>query len=290
MRFNDIYKNKTFRFSVEVFPPKTEKGLAKIYDELTALKAINPAYVSVTYGAMGSTRSLTQDIALKIHDDLKLNTAFHFTCVGSGKEEIKKYVNTLRERGINNIVALRGDRPQDPDYKKPEDGFSYANELVSYLSEIGDFSIAVAGYPEKHIEAQSIDEDIENLKRKVESGAEVIITQLFFDNQLFYEWLAKIRSKGISVPIIPGIMPILKLAQIERITNMCGANLPKELIRRLEKCGGDEEKMRLVGVDHAASQCQDLIQNNVSGVHFYCLNRADSVLAIVDKCRHLLTT
>lgn len=287
MQFSEIYTDGKFHFSLEVFPPKTPNGVATLFVELTKLKKIDPVYVSVTYGAMGSTRDLTKDLAIKIHDKLGLNTAFHFTCVGSGRGEIRKYVNDLARRGIKLIVALRGDKPQDAkEFMPPSDGFCYANELVAFLSGFNKFSMAVAGYPEKHIEAQSLEKDIENLKRKVDAGADIIITQLFFDNDNFYRWVDRVRGVGITIPIVAGIMPILKLSQIQRITSMCGAKIPKNLIDRLEKCA-DDDAVTQVGVDHASAQCLDLIKNGVSGIHFYCLNKAYSVLKVVEACQTL---
>lgn len=289
LRFSEIYADKSFHYSIEVYPPKTEKGVENLLKELEELKAISPAYVSVTYGAMGTTRALTKDLAIRIHDQLKINTAFHFTCIGSGRKEIKKYVNSLRERGIELIVALRGDYPRDnPSYRPPADGFRYANELVDYLKSINDFSIAVAGYPETHVEAPSPEADLENLKRKVDAGADVIITQLFFDNRDFYNWVKKVRKLGITVPIIAGIMPILKLSQIQKITGLCGARIPKDLVKKLKACGEDEDAMRDVGVRYAIEQCRDLIKNNVAGIHFYCLNKAYSVLRVVKACQDLV--
>lgn len=286
MRFSEIYKNKSPRFSIEIFPPKTPQGVLSLLSELKQLSVIDPAYVSVTYGAMGSTRDLTQDLAIHVHEELGLNTAFHFTCVGSGREDIKRYVDYLHGRGINMVVALRGDRPLDQaSFEPPTDGFSHANELVSYLKGLNDFSIAVAGYPEKHPEAIDLNGDIDNLKRKVDAGADVIITQLFFDNALFYRWVEKVRKANIQIPIIAGIMPILKLAQIKRISTMCGATMPIELISQLEKSQDNDAAMIQIGIDHATAQCRDLMKQNVAGIHFYCLNKAHSVLQIAKNCR-----
>lgn len=284
MKFSEIYNSGKFRFSLEIFPPKTPEGIVTLFSELEKLKAIDPAYVSVTYGAMGSTRDLTKDLAIAVHEKLKLNTAFHFTCVGSGRDEIKAYVDHLAGHGINLIVALRGDIPQGAgEFVPPKNGFRYANELVSYLHGFNNFSLAVAGYPEKHIEATSLEADIENLKRKVDAGAEIIITQLFFDNDKFYRWSEKVRAAGIKLPIVAGIMPILKLSQIQRITSMCGASLPPVLLERLQKCTTETE-MAAVGIEHATSQCRELIKNHVAGIHFYCLNKAHSVLKVVEDC------
>lgn len=283
MRFSKLYQDGKFHFSLEIFPPKTRAGVDKLFHELNLLKSIHPAYVSVTYGAMGSTRDLTKDLALQIYQELKMNIAFHFTCVGSGKNEIRDYVTDLHAKGIKLVVALRGDKPT-PDYVPPPDGFHHANELVSYLHKLDDFSIAVAGYPEKHIEAGSLESDLENLKRKVDAGAEIIITQLFFDNSDYYSWLEKVYKKGITIPVIAGIMPILNLNQIQRITKMCGAKLPQSLIHKLEKVKDDEFAMKEVGIEHATLQCLDLIQNKSKGIHFYCLNQSHSVLRIVENC------
>lgn len=283
MKFSDLYKNNQFRYSIEIFPPKTPAGVAALFHELKELGRVKPAYVSVTYGALGSTRDLTQDLAIRVHRELGYQTAFHFTCVGSGRDEIKSYVNKLYEAGINFIVALRGDQPQGlENYQPPADGFRYANELVAYLKSVGNFSLAVAGYPEKHGEALDFKTDINNLKRKVDAGADVIITQLFFDNADYYSWLEKVRAVGIQIPIIAGILPIQSLKQIQRITGLCGAQLPPDLVRRLENCHDDDAAMRVVGIEHALKQCADLKKNGVVGIHFYALNKAYSVLKIVD--------
>lgn len=283
MEFSNLYSNNKFHFSLEIFPPKTTSGVDKLFAELNLLKAIKPAYVSVTYGAMGSTRNLTKDLALEIHHKLKMNIAFHFTCIGSGKNEIRDYVTDLHRQGINLVVALRGDKP-GVDYQPPIDGFLHANELVSYLHDLDDFSIAVAGYPEKHIEAVSMESDLENLKRKVDAGADIIITQLFFENSNYYRWLEKVHKMGITIPVIAGIMPILNLNQIQRITKMCGAQLPNSLISKLEKVKEDELAMKEVGIEHATLQCLDIMANKTAGIHFYCLNQSHSVLKIVENC------
>ena len=284
IRFSDFYQNKQTTFSIEIYPPKTERGALHLFEELTLLKAIHPAFVSVTYGAMGSTRHLTKDLALKIHQELEMTTAFHFTCVGLYKEEIKKYVNKLADAGLSLVVALRGDIPTEMGtvFVPPANGFCYANELVLYLREFNRFSIAVAGYPEKHIEAKSFDEDLKNLKRKVESGADIIITQLFFDNEDYYRFVDRVRKMGIHQPVIAGIMPILSFEQIEKITKMCGAKVPQNLSERLLLAKEDPQKIRQIGIEHAIRQCQDLVKQGVPGIHFYCLNKSYAVLKVVE--------
>lgn len=280
--FKEIYKNVSPVFSVEVFPPKTEKGVVNLYGELEKFKKyMNPSFVSVTYGAMGSTRNLTKDLALHIFKELGLITAFHFTCVGTDREQIKAYVEELSNKGIDHIVALRGDPPKgETEFTPPENGFRYANELVSYLNEIGNFSLAVAGYPEKHIEAVNCEDDLKNLKRKVDAGADIILTQLFYDNEAYFSFVEKARELGITIPIIPGILPVQSLKQVEKITGMCGAKLPENLYLSLKECGDDVDKMKAVGIEYATVQCKELLAKGAPGIHFYCLNKADAVVKI----------
>lgn len=286
MKFPDFYKNGRPALSIEIFPPKTEKGVEALFEELKILKMISPVFVSVTYGAMGSTRDLTKDLALRIHRELKLKTAFHFTCVGSGRIEMKDYVTSLAREGVDLVVALRGDKPVD--FKPSDDGFHFASELVAYLKTLHPFSMAVAGYPEKHIEAESLASDLENLKRKINAGADIVITQLFFDNAVYYSYVESVRQIGVTSPIVPGILPIQSLKQIQRITGLCGVKLPQILLAELESCGDDEDAMREVGINYAIRQCRDLLQNGVPGIHFYSLNKSHSVLKIVEGCRDLL--
>lgn len=282
MRFADLYCAQKFRYSVEVFPPKTEEGVKNLLAELQRLKQIHPAYISVTYGALGSTRDFTQDLATRVQNETGIPTAFHFTCVGSSRADIKNYVTRMAANGLNLVVALRGDKPAGmTDFMPPADGFRHANELVAYLKTLGDFSIAVAGYPEKHIEALDLKTDIANLKRKVDAGADVIITQLFFDNDDFYRWRDQVQLAGVTVPILAGILPIVNLKQIQKITSLSGAKLPMRLMEKLEACGDNAAAVQNVGVEHASRQCADLKNSGVDGIHFYCLNRAESVLAIV---------
>lgn len=281
-RFSDFYATHKPVFSLEVFPPKTEKGVSSLLAELELLKQIHPAFVSVTYGAMGSTRDLTKDLALRIKNETHLTPAIHFTCVGSSRDEVKKYVTMLADQGVNLVVALRGDKPVDAqNFTPPTNGFRYASELVAYLKTLYPFSMAVAGYPEKHVEALSFESDLENLKRKVNAGADVVITQLFFDNADYKNYVERVRAMGVSAPIIPGILPVQSLKQVERIVSLIGAKLPPALHQKLLACGDDETAMREVGITHATEQCRDLLRFGVPGIHFYALNKAHSVLKIV---------
>ncbi|HSA58195.1 MAG TPA: methylenetetrahydrofolate reductase [NAD(P)H] [bacterium] len=279
MRFSDFYGSGRFKYSFEVFPPKDETGVVNLIAALKKLAVFDPAFVSVTYGAMGTTRDLTRDLALRVRHETGLVTAFHFTCVGADRESVRAYVHRLKQEGIDLVVALRGDAPQGGE--RPASDFLYANELVSYLKEIDGFSIAVAGYPEGHVEAPDKETDLRNLKRKVEAGADVVLTQLFFDNRDYFDFVNRARKIGIAVPIVPGIMPILNLKQIEKITKMCGASLPPSLRDKLQRSGGDPEAMRRVGVEHAIAQCRELKARGVPGIHFYALNKAESVTEVI---------
>ncbi len=282
MNFQDFYKQKNPRYSFELFPPKDDKSINLLLEVLKELSVFNPSYISVTYGAMGSTQGLTRDLVLRIHRELKLNTAFHFTCVGSTRDSVRAYVESLKKEGIDLIVALRGDPPAgSAGFQKPVHGFGYANELVSYLKEINGFSIAVAGYPEGHIEAKDKETDLKNLKRKVDAGADVVITQLFFDNQDYFDFENRCRKIGIQIPIIPGIMPIVNVKQIEKITKMCGAKIPKSLQQKLIQYQDQPGSVIQLGIDHATKQCEELLQQKAVGIHFYTLNKAFSVKEVI---------
>lgn len=231
---------------------------------------------------MGSTRALTRQLVLDIRDQLGLCTVPHLTCVGSTREEIRHYLQSLKAQGIDRILALRGDPPAGQAHFTPVGGgFAYANELVAFIRDIDGFRITVAGYPEGHIEAPSKEIDLVNLKRKVDAGAEKVITQLFFDNRDYYDFVARARAIGMTVPIVPGVMPIVSLAQISRISSMCGCRLPEALLTKLRACGEDAEAMQQVGVDWALAQVRDLLAHAVPGIHLYILNRAESTEKIL---------
>lgn len=291
MNFRNFYQDGACRYSFEIFPPKDETGIQGLFAALSELAPFKPAFISCTYGAMGTTRELTRDLAVRIQHELGLTSAFHFTCVGSGKKEIRSYVESLKKEGLNLIVALRGDPPQGVEkFVRPKDGFSYANELVAYLREMDGFSIAVAGYPEGHIEAPSKQVDLVNLKRKVDAGADIVVTQLFFDNRDFYDFEDRARKIGIKVPIIPGIMPIVSVKQIEKITRMCGARLPNGLYEKLMKCQDNSDPVRDIGIEHATEQCRDLLRHQVPGIHFYTLNRSSSVHRVIEALGDITCT
>ncbi len=272
----------SFTVSFEIFPPKTSQGEINLMAELQALGRYRPGYISVTYGAGGSTQEKTLELALRIRGELGLDPLVHFTCVGAGREEIRLYLERVRQAGIGNILALRGDPPAgQEEFTPPPDGFAHASELVAYIRSLQDFTIGVAGYPEGHIEAPSFEADIEFLKRKVDAGADFVITQLFYDNADFYNFMNAAARAGISVPIVPGIMPVTNLAQIEKITRMCGAKLPEKLFRGLSSCA-DTESICDTGVEYTIAQCRELREWGVRGFHFYTLNKSQPLCRIMD--------
>ena len=274
-------------FSFEFFPPKDEKGFERLFETIENLKAWNPGYVSVTYGAGGSTRRKTIDLVCRIKNEIGLESMAHLTCVGSSSKEISSILNILREGGIENVLPLRGDPPKGEEkFTAPCGGFSYANELVKFIRENGyDFCLGVAGYPECHLEAIDSEADLRNLQQKINAGADFIITQLFFDNEIYFDFVKKAREKGIHVPILPGIMPILNVGQIKRFTKMCGASIPEKLINRLESVQDDSEAVQEMGIMHATEQCEQLLAQGAPGVHFYTLNRSNSTLKILENLK-----
>lgn len=253
------------------------------------LKILDPAFVSITYGAGGSTRKRTHEVTLKIQNEIGLETMAHLTCVGSSRSEIYQIAKSYRESGVENILALRGDPPKDsPNFQAPDDGFANARELVGFLREsFGSFfHLGVAGYPEKHVEALTLDQDLDYLKSKVDQGANFIITQLFLENEVFFRFLEKVRKRGIQVPVLAGIMPVSDVAQIKKFTGMIGASLPAELLTQLERASqqpDSQEEVRKIGVGWATRQCQRLLEQKVDGIHFYTLNKSLPTLEIFEN-------
>jgi len=273
MEFAEIYRTGAPAVSFELFPPKTAGGLSKLSQRLPKMKALRPAFISVTFGAFGTAQDRTLEIAGQVRE-LGIEAAHHMTCVGSSREEITQRVERIRAAGIQNIVALRGDPPAGTTrFTPPPDGFQYACELVGHLRSIGRMGIAVAGYPEKHLEAADLETDIRHLKTKVDMGADIVITQLFYDNRCYYDFVDRCRRAGIDKPIVPGLLPILSLKQIQRITTMCGSRIPPQLLRSLEAAHGDDRKTHRIGIDHTLEQSRDLLAQGVPGIHFYVLNR-----------------
>lgn len=263
------------------------ENLRQILPELVGLR---PDFMTVTYGALGSTRDRTLEIAKHVQDTLHLPTACHLTCVGSSRSDLDQIIADIHSAGIKNIVALRGDPPKgETAFVAPEDGYSHANELVTHIrglekgGRVGPFGIAVAGYPEKHVEASTLEWDLSNLKRKVEAGADCVLTQLFYDNRHYFRFVQAAREIGITVPIVPGILPVLSGKQVLRITSMCGACLPPDLLHELESAGDDAQKSEEIGVRRCISQATELIDRGAPGIHFYVLNKSSHMLRIMDK-------
>lgn len=270
--------------SFELFPPKTEKGEAALFDHLQKLVQFHPDYVTCTYGAGGSTQNKTLDVISKVKQEHGIPVASHLTVVGSTVEQLKAYLDEACQKGIDYIVALRGDPPQgDTEFKPVEGGLSYANELVELIREqYADLGIAVAGYPEKHREAPSMDVDLDNLKRKVDAGADIVITQLFYDNADYFRFLDLCGDRGIDVPIVPGILPVVSLNQIKRIASLCDASLPADFVNQLESAGDDEEQLN-IGIDFATRQVEELLEQQVCGLHFYVLNKSESTAKVLNQ-------
>jgi methylenetetrahydrofolate reductase (NADPH) len=268
--------------SLEFFPPKDEAQLQMLQGAAAALQRIAPDFVSVTYGAGGTTRERTARAAELLRREFGYTVMPHLTCVGHSRAELNDIADRLHLDGFRNIMTLRGDPPRNPAGFPPAlDGLRYASELVGLLkARHSDFCLGVAGYPEKHPEALSLEADLENLKRKVDAGASFITTQLFFDNTVYYRYVEKCRARGIPVPIVPGIMPVLSLKQIKRFTEMCGATLPRELTMRLEVAAENTDVVEIIGIDWALTQIRGLLANGAPGYHLYILNRAKSALAL----------
>ncbi len=286
MKLRDLFNRSQPVFSFEFFPPKTDKGQADLLREADNLKALSPGFFSMTYGAGGSTRDKTVSLGHKIWRTTGVETVCHLTCVGQSKEEVRAVLREIKSLGMENVMALRGDPPKGQERWKPHpDGFHHAVELVAEAKAMGDFSVAVAGFPETHPEAVSREADLRYLKQKVETGADVVVTQLFFDNEDFFRFEKDLRALGVTVPIVPGIMPILSAKQILRITSMSKARIPEQLNAQLAAVQEDDEAGRELGIDYAVAQIRSLLDHGVPGVHLYCLNRARSARMIFERLK-----
>jgi methylenetetrahydrofolate reductase (NADPH) len=276
-------------FSFEFFPPKTDEGVRQLFETVEALRPLGPAYVSVTYGAGGSTRARTLELVTRLKRETEVEAMAHITCVGASRDEIAAVLDEVHEAGIQNVLALRGDPPRGQTRFEPHpDGFRYASELVAYVREQRDrwrFCIGAAAYPEGHVETPDLAVDLANLKRKVDAGADFLVTQLFFRNAHYFQFVERARASGIQVPILPGIMPFTNVDQVERFTAMCGAKIPPALRAAMEVRREDAEGALQLGVAHAALQCADLLRRGAPGIHFYTLNRSPSTRAIVAALR-----
>lgn len=270
------------KLSFEFFPPKTPEAESKLWENIKTLEKLNPHFVSVTYGAGGSTREKTHEIVTRIVGETKLKPAAHLTCVNATREEIDAIARKYWESGVKHIVALRGDPPDFQGLYVPYvGGYEYAADLVKGLKKVADFEISVAAYPETHPSATSPEDDLAHLKEKIDAGATRAITQFFFDVNDYFRFIERTQKIGIKVPIVPGILPISNLAQATRFANMCGAKIPPALTQKL---GGVEgEDFNKASVEYATDICRKLIDNGIDQIHFYTLNRADLTKAVVDN-------
>lgn len=282
MRIIDLFKNKKPVIAFELFPPKPGIPLDTIYDHLDQFEALKPDYISVTYGAGGSQKGRTLEIATRIKNMYHIESMAHFTCVGHTREEIDNMLASMHELGLENILALRGDPPAgQPDFDFNRNVYSYASELVNHVRKVNNFCIAAAAYVEGHADCKRLSEDMAHLKEKVDAGADFLITQLFFDNRLFYDFMEKARSAGINCPVAAGIMPIFKADQIKSITAKSGCSIPAKLVLMMDKYQENPDDLRKAGIEYAAQQIRDLIENGVDGIHLYTMNRPKSTAEIM---------
>jgi methylenetetrahydrofolate reductase (NADPH) len=286
MRIPELLKRPQPCFSFEFFPPKTPEGEEALFETIAALAPLQPDFVSVTYGAAGSTRDGTVEIATRIKREHGIETMAHLSCVGETVEGIETILERLAEGGIENVLALRGDPPRgEVDFVAPPGGLQGSAELAAFIRARGEWGIGGSSFPEVHPDAASPQADIAYLREKVEGGAEFLITQLFFDNGVFFDWLGEVRRGGIEVPVIAGLMPITSLAAIRRICSICEARIPPRLEAGLEACAGDLAAEREFGLAYAAAQCDELLAAGVEGIHFYTLNKPSPTAAILASLR-----
>lgn len=284
MTIATLYGKDKFGLSFELFPPKTTAGVTKLFEHVDKLMQFQPDYITCTYGAGGSTQSRTLEIISGVRQKYRLPVATHLTCVGSTREQLREYLDKSRQLDIRNVVALRGDPPRgESEFVPTAGGFSYANELVAFIhDEFPDMGIAVGGYPETHVEAPSAEVDLENLRRKVDAGADMVVTQLFYNNDDFFRFRERCEKLGIGVPIVPGLLPVTNLAQIQRIASLCGAKLPGQFVDDLQAHKDDPQGQFEVGVEFAARQAQSLLDRGTAGLHFYVLNRSEATGRVLD--------
>jgi len=286
MRIRELLSYGRPSISFEFFPPKDEAGFDRLRQTLASLRDLRPTYVSVTYGASGAARRETIRLTTELRRDYGLEAMAHLTCVGSSQDELRSLLENIERGGVENLLALRGDPPTGTGPFQPHpQGFRYACELVALARKHSKFCVLGACYPEGHVEAPSLQADLDNLKRKVDAGCEVLITQLFFDNNKYFDFVARARAAGIGVPIIPGIMPLTNVAQVKRFTRTCGASIPTTLMNELHRLQDDPHAVLSMGVAHATAQCIELLQRGAPGLHFYTLNKSPATRTILTAIR-----
>ena len=287
MRIGELHGRDRPVFSFEFFPPKTDQGARNLMVTVADLRdALKPDFVSVTNGAMGATRARTLEVVSRVKRDLGITSMAHLTCVGTTAAQIKEEVDDLVAHGVENILALRGDAPKDAEeFVVTEGGFAHATDLIEFLGQNFELDIGGACYPEVHPESKSGADDLAWTKRTVELGAKFLVTQLFFDNDRYFEFVARARAAGIEAPITPGIMPVTNVEQIKRFTSMCGATIPEELMDRLRRDQDDPAKVMAIGIEHAIGQCRGLLEGGAPGIHFYTLNKSHATRSILAAVR-----
>jgi methylenetetrahydrofolate reductase (NADH) len=286
MRIDHILEERRPCFSFEFFPPKDDEGTERLFGTISELQDDDPAFVSVTYGALGSTRDRTLNVVRRIKQETEIEAMAHFTCVGATVEELRGTLDEMRDIGIENVLALRGDPPQgETEWRQTPGGLKYSTELIELIIGEYPFAVGAASFPEVHPEAPDLDHDLRFMREKVEVGASFLITQLFFDNDHYFEFVEAARERGIEVPIIPGIIPVTNYKQLKRITTMCGASIPDDFERELAARQDDPEAVKDLGVSFATLQCADLLARGAPGIHFYTLNKSPATRAILAALR-----
>lgn len=284
MRISEAFKLGRPIFSFEFFPPRTDQASRELFRTMIDLQELRPQFVTVTYGAGGSTRERTIELVTELKHRLRIEVAAHLTCVGHTAEEIAEVCDRLARNGIENVMLLRGDPPRgQTSFVRPAGGFAHATELIAFVRSRYDFCIGAACYPEMHLEAESPEADLAHTREKVELGASFLTTQLFFDAETYFAFVARARAAGVRAPILPGIMPVTNVASIQRMTKLSGAAIPETLAARLAATGEDEAAVARVGVEWAVSQCRALLDGGAPGIHFYTLNRSRSTREIYER-------
>lgn len=286
MKIKDILSNSEKSFSFEFFPPKNYNSILELGINVGQLMKLSPSFISVTYGAGGSTQDASFNLIDYINNKIGLVTMAHYTCVGATKEKVEHDLNFFEEKNIENLILLRGDPPKGESIFDNKGGdFQYASDLINFVARKNKFCIAAAAYPESHPESVSIDTDIENLKNKVDNGVDFLVTQLFFDNKYYFDFVDRARKAGIAVPIIPGIMPITNFKQIKKFTQMCGSEIPEELVQQLEPYQDNLSKTYGIGVEFSINQCRELLEKGAPGLHFYTLNKSRATVDIYSSIK-----
>jgi len=284
MRIGQFITEKGESLSFEFFPPKDKAAEDQLFENIARLEDLNPAFVSVTYGAGGGTLKNTRHVVLRILQETSLVPMPHLTCVDQNRDELKAILEDYTKLGIENVLALRGDPPKGAErFTPPKDGFCYARDLVQLAASLSGFSIGVAVYPEGHCESPNLEMDMYYTKQKIDAGADFAITQMFFDNSYFYDFLERVAKADIKIPIIAGIMPITNIDRIKKFSQRCGATLPDKIIQQFERAGSTAEESKKVGIEVATEQCVDLLEHGLRYFHFYTLNQSDAVLQIISN-------